>query len=266
VVTTTTTLTKSVDDMIRISKGDHEVVVRSEQTVMDRITALMYALEYIGVMPLDREHGLGYLQELTKQSRDKPGFDYLLRVDTAIRMEVGNRLREKEGTTFASEFADVLLTRKDFWATAAMDVARLNLERAQQASNTKRKHDSDGSEETPRTPRKRQRGGRGSGKSQRGGDKQPSPTAKALHGKGGTGHNSKGGAANHGGKDAAGKGGLQKLELGKIVKLKQADSHGKPICRFYNTTSGCKKGAKCNFAHVCAECEGGHAWATTHNR
>ena len=64
-------------------------------------------------------------------------------------------------------------------------------------------------------------------------------------------------AASHGGKDSAEKGGQQKLELAKIIKLKQADSHGKPICRFYNTTSGCKKGAKCNFAHVCAECEGG---------
>jgi hypothetical protein len=31
VVTTTTTLTKSVDDMIRISKGDHEVIVRSDR-------------------------------------------------------------------------------------------------------------------------------------------------------------------------------------------------------------------------------------------
>ena len=35
--------------------------------------------------------------------------------------------------------------------------------------------------------------------------------------------------------------------------------NGKPICFRFNSKGGCKKGAKCHFAHVCTKCRGEHS-------
>ena len=61
-----------------------------------------------------------------------------------------------------------------------------------------------------------------------------------------------------GGKDGKKGGGKA---AGKAGKPKGANRtpDGKPICFRFQSKGGCRKGAKCHFAHVCCHCFGNHA-------
>ncbi len=53
-------------------------------------------------------------------------------------------------------------------------------------------------------------------------------------------------------------------EWAKIMSFGGAMNNGKKICTFWNSSSGCSKGAACEFAHACIQCEGRHKFAGKH--
>ena len=47
-LTSTSAVAKNADDLIKLVKQDSEVVVKTEESILDRLTCFMYALESVG--------------------------------------------------------------------------------------------------------------------------------------------------------------------------------------------------------------------------
>ena len=62
----TSGVAKDLEELIRVTETDVTKPVRAEDEVFDRLTAFLYALEYLYVMPFDQDGAMLYLKELTR--------------------------------------------------------------------------------------------------------------------------------------------------------------------------------------------------------
>ena len=74
--------------LIKVTKTDVSKPVRAEDEVFNRLTAFLYALEYLNVMPFDQDGAMLFLKELTWFRGKNPGMEYLVEVDSLVRNEV----------------------------------------------------------------------------------------------------------------------------------------------------------------------------------
>ena len=148
---------KALDDVLKVNQHDASVNVGTATQVLNRITALLYGLECIGVMPLTASTGLMYLKELRIHGRKHVGHDYLVSVDRMFRTEVDERLTNDNSLAFATTFEQVLLDRRDFWITAAQEAALAKIPSTPTRKGTKRSADDLDEDETVKQPKGRGR-------------------------------------------------------------------------------------------------------------
>jgi hypothetical protein len=229
----------------------------------------MYALEFLGIMSLGANTSLGYLQQLQKLVWKHPGFSYDYTADKLFRTEVDDKMRDSPSSKWEEVFEQTLDNGAWIWNQAIAEV--------QQASLIKAGGGQDG-HQVPGTPKGKGAGKRGldgstppgkrsRGASQRENKKQqlqqlqaqlqqttqpppPPPPAKGA------------GKAKAAGK-GAGKTAIPAAEFQKLLTLKQKNTAGTPICRWFNCSLGCSRPA-CSFAHECAECGQAHPYAGNH--
>ena len=77
-LTSASAVAKTADNLIKLVKQDSEVVVKTEENILDRLTCFMYALELVGNWKLSMTSGLLYMQELRKWNKKHPGAELLL--------------------------------------------------------------------------------------------------------------------------------------------------------------------------------------------
>ena len=266
-------INKTLDDVLRITQSDKEIAVRTDEQCLDRITALMYALEFLGVMALETKSSRGYLAELRDLVWQHPGIEYIHRADQLFRTQVDKRCRDDPSLMWNVAFEDTLANRRDLWAQSVCEVTTMNLVKAAQgpqAPGTPVKRQPDHS--APGTPAKRSRGA-----SQRHKQKQLLEAYKANIGIKGAPPPPPSPARQHSqpagaqagpkgkgkGKKGAAKGSIPDAEFQKLLTLRAQNNAGVPICRWYNSSLGCTRPG-CKFSHECSECGQGHPYAGHH--
>ena len=254
-------LHKSMEDLIKQVSVDNPVGVSTQEQVMERITALLYALEYVGVMKLNKDTSFAYLKELQSFSRKNPGFQYLMRMDMTIRTEVEDRLREEDTKDFEKEFKFILDHRKDLWVTVPVELRTAG---GRRITPPPKRVAEDGGNGTPpgKRARKTKAERRASAKEKAG--KAPENALSSQPAPKGAGKGAPKGAGKGKG-DAKGNKRIPDAEFQALVKLPSKNPAGKICCRWWNSSSGCTT-ALCGFAHECAECGGPHTWAAHHNK
>ena len=80
---------KSALDLIQVAKEDLSAECANEEDVMNRLHALMVALEYLNIVSYSVKEGtVRYLRELEVFRHEQPGLAFLVRADRLIRRKV----------------------------------------------------------------------------------------------------------------------------------------------------------------------------------
>ena len=93
----------------------------NEEDVMNRLHALMVALEYLNIVSYSvKEGAVRYLRELEVFRREQPGLAFLVRADRLIRRKVAELQADQkdEYPTFSAALLEVLNNRKYLWNEA----------------------------------------------------------------------------------------------------------------------------------------------------
>ena len=253
-------LHKSMEDLIKQVSVDNPVGVSTQEQVMERITALLYALEYVGVMNLGKDTSFAYLKELQSFSRRYPGFQYLMRMDMAIRTEVEDRLREEDSKDFEKEFKYILDHGKDLWVTVPVE---LRAAESTHRTPPPKREALDGDIGTPASKRMRKSKAERRAAAKEKAAKAPDQAKPAqLVPPAGTKLKGPPKGAGKGKGEPKGKR-IPDAEYKILLNLPAKNPAGKPTCRWWNSSCGCST-VNCGFARECAECGGPHTWASTH--
>ena len=255
-------LHKSMEDLIKQVSVDNPVGVSTQEQVMERITALLYALEYVGVMKLGKDTSFAYLKELQSFSRKNPGFQYLMRMDMTLRTEVEDRLREEDSKDFEREFKFILDHRKDLWVTVPVELRTAGGHRL---TPPPKRVAEDGGGGTPPGKRARKSKAERRAAAKEKATKAPEPAAPTGAPQAGTKPKGAPKGTGKGKGDAKGNKRIPDAEFQALLKLPGKNSSGKTTCRWWNSSAGCTT-AVCGFAHECAECGGAHTWASHHSK
>jgi len=234
-------LVKTVREEVPAAKVD------SEDQVFDRLMAFFVTLEFLQILSPDdfRRVGLRYLSELRRFRRLHPGLQYTVKADALFRQHVDLVTTDSPEIRFVTSLEDALDTKRFLWSSAVADV---DLERhAAARKRPQEDHAAPAPAKTarraqqpavtpPRPPRKRQRSGPAAN--------LPIDDTPASVGPGSPikGHRD---------------------EMRRLADLASTpESRG--MCRFYNTSQGCKK-TSCTYVHKCIVCGAAHP-AVRHHR
>ena len=243
-------LSKTLDDLLKVTSSYKTVAVPDVASVLHRIRGFLYALEMLGIMHLCKDTGFKYLKDLDNFARRYPHLEHVVLIDRKIRTEVDERIRDDSNLKWPKVFEAVLKERPDFWATVPCEV----LNDRRQAPDTPDKGTKRARSTTPeksnltkerRTLEKERKElqkakGATTTQDQTGSQqKQPGPPGKAK-GKG---------------KDKPDKPLATRVpdEEWKSIQDFGTTRDGEKICAFFNCTKGCGH-AKCRFQHWCVKC------------
>jgi len=220
--------------------------VDSEDQVFDRRMAFV-TLEFLQILSPDdfRKVALRYLSELRRFRRLHPGLQYLVKADALFRQHVDLVTTDSPEIRFVASLEDAMDTKRFLWSSAVADV---DLER--HAAARRRPQD----DHLPLAPAKSAR------RAQPPAATPPRPARKRQR---------SGPAAASPVQDAPASAGPSSPVKGHRDEMKRlADLASTPesrgMCRFYNTTQGCKK-TSCTYLHKCIICGAAHP-AVRHHR
>ena len=252
-------LSASADDILRIAKVDEPTKVGTEEEVVNRVTALFVALDYLNVCAFTLAAGpVLYLRMLEEFRNEHPGMSFLLKADKLVRKKVATVAADNRSDypSFSAALLEVLNNRRYLWNDARSEVEVVRYEQAlgrQGISSAP----SASSGAVPRAPplagsprQDRNAGRKKRQQARRKAPKAPAPTLPVKR-------------DSTGAQKAPSNPRVPQKEWQALVKVRGS---GKPKCLFFNSSVGCKFGDTCGKEHRCSECGGEHSWAHTHFR
>jgi hypothetical protein len=294
-------IAKSVDDLLKATTDTLPAQVGTEEQLLDRITSFLYGLEFLGIMQVEKTTSLLYLEKLREFKRDYPGLPFILFYDKLFRTEVDREIKKNPLMTFRAAFINLLHRSQDIRSQTIVDVKAKGYEKTlvaikDQTGEVANKTGGGPLQSgTPKLPgdtidndkisSKRAKNQRKAANKRRrfeeagsvypnpyvngqtGGSASSQAWALLQQGKGrdqgsgkGVPKGAKGGSK---GKPGSKDGDLEKSAMSRVP----SERDGKKICRFYNSSAGCRFGDSCRFTHECLICDGQkHAWVDRHYR
>ena len=219
------------------------------------------------MLQFDQDGSALYLRELTKYRTKNPGMEYLLEVDSLVRNEVEDSLREDDASNWGDVFKQILKDRRDLWGQAVINVKTHRLS----STPPDRKRGADAEADPPSPEKKSRRAAERLKKKEK--DRQMKQQLAVFRQQGSgaaqvhqapQAPQAPKGAPKGKGKGAAGSGrSIPQAEFDKIKSLPAKNSAGVPFCRWYASSMGCSMGS-CKFAHECPQCGQQHSFTANH--
>ena len=110
------------DGYLAFSTSYDACATSNEEHAVNRITAFLYALEFLQVMKVEVNTSLEYLRKVRKMLNDYPGQAYVMYVDQLFFTYVDETLRDEAGKTYSEVFVEALTHFQEFRGQTVIDV------------------------------------------------------------------------------------------------------------------------------------------------
>ena len=228
---------------------------------MNRLHAFFMALEFLNICSFNNKEGpMMYLEDLEEFRQDHLGLAVMVKVDKLIRRKVAQLSSDHKDRypTYSSALLEVLKNRKHIWNDARVKLTKEKMDDKLRADSPdkdkKRKADqpagkTKSANKSAKLKAKFENLHKGQSSS------TPLPNPQAPRGSGG-------GTPRGTTITATATVKIPEKEWKALLTFK---SQGKPRCRFWNSSVGCRYGTSCKHDHKCSKCGQDHPWAQQHS-
>ena len=249
-------MAKSADDLIKLAKEDEPAQVATSEEVMDRLFALFVALEYTNICPFTVLAGtVRYIKELEKFRHDHPGMTALVRADRLLRGKAAeiNQDDRDNFPSFSEALIEVMNNHRYLWNEARTIEKRDRADSPEKGDRPAKKPrvDLPAGDKVSKSARRNKKLREALATVKAG--QQLKHSAPVLA-------NAAAAKAQKGSGKGAARGTDQRVPKAEWAEVCAVRGPGKPKCRYFNTSLGCKFGAECKQEHKCSKCGGDHPW------